>query len=96
MEKIKRTGILVMAVLLVLCLCQSAIAAGKHVNINKADQKELVTLKYVGEKTARKIIEYRKLHLFEKPEDIMKVKGIGKRVFDANKDIIVVKDDESK
>ncbi len=92
MGKIKKICFFIMAGLLVLCLCQSAVFAGKHININTADKKELVTLKYIGEKTAQKIIEYRKQHLFEKPEDIVKVKGIGKKVFEANKDIIVVKD----
>ena len=45
----------------------------------------------VGEKYAQRIVEYREANgPFEKPEDIMKVKGIGSKVWEANKDRIVV------
>jgi len=66
------------------------IADSGKININVATKQELVTLKYVGEKLADRIIEYRKAHPFEKVEDIMNVKGVGKRVFDANKDLITI------
>lgn len=51
------------------------------VNINNADIDELVNLPGVGEATARKIVEYRQQHHFNKIEDIMNVKGIGKAKF---------------
>lgn len=69
------------------------VVAKEKININTATAEELVTMKHIGEKLAEKIIEYRKAHPFEKPEDIMNVKGVGQKVFDANKDIIVVKDE---
>jgi competence protein ComEA len=59
------------------------------ININKASVEELSTLKRVGPSYAQRIVDYRKEHgPFEKPEDIMKVRGIGIQVFEANKDII--------
>jgi len=62
------------------------------VNINKASASELAKLNKVGDKYAERIVEYRKKNgPFKKPEDIMNVKGIGKKIFEANKDIIVVK-----
>lgn len=62
------------------------------VNINKATAGELAKLNKVGDKYAERIVEYRKKNgPFKKPEDIMNVKGIGKKIFEANKDIIVVK-----
>lgn len=67
-------------------------AATGKVNINTDGKQVLVTLKYVGDKIADRIIEYRKSHRFEVPADIMNVKGIGQKVYEANKDRIVVKD----
>jgi competence protein ComEA len=63
----------------------------KKININTATLEELVELKHIGEKYAQRIIEFRdKNGPFETPEDIMKVKGIGEKIFEVNKDRIVV------
>lgn len=67
-------------------------AKGNKVNINKDSKEQLMTLKYVGEALAQRIIKYRKKTPFKTIEDIMKVKGIGSKVFEANKDMITVKD----
>ena len=93
MKQFKSIFLLILVGLLFLSFCQPVIAAGEKININTATKKELVTLKHVGDKIADRIIEYRKENPFQKPEDIMKVKGIGQKVFDANKDVIVVKDE---
>jgi competence protein ComEA len=62
------------------------------VNINTATAEELTVLKYVGEALSQRIVEYRKEHgAFNSPEDILKVPGVGQRVYEANKDIITVK-----
>ena len=62
------------------------------ININTASLEELQQLDKVGPKYAQRIIDYReKVGKFTKPEDIMKVEGIGQKVFDANKDKITVK-----
>jgi competence protein ComEA len=59
------------------------------ININKATVEELSTLRRIGPSYAQRIVDYRKEHgPFQKPEDIMKVRGIGIKVFEANKDII--------
>ena len=59
------------------------------VNINKASVNELSTLKRIGPSYAQRIVDYRKQNgPFEKPEDIMKVRGIGIKTFEANKDFI--------
>lgn len=64
-------------------------AADGLVNINTADEKELDTLPGVGPSTAQKIIEYRETEgQFATPEDIMKVKGIGKAKYEKMKDRI--------
>jgi competence protein ComEA len=66
-------------------------AAIEPVNINKADVKALTTLKGIGKDRAQKIVEYREKNgPFQKPEDLMKVKGIGKKIFDQNKESILI------
>ncbi len=62
------------------------------VNINTASVEEIAKLEKIGEKYAERIVQYRKEHgPFEKPEDITKVKGIGPKTFELNKDKISVK-----
>ncbi len=60
------------------------------VNINTASAEELMSLNGIGEKTAAAIIEYRKDSPFEKPEDIMNVKGIGEKKYENIKNSICV------
>ena len=93
MKQSKKFFSLILASLLFLSFCQPVIADSGKININTATQKELMTLKHVGDKIAERIIEYRKENPFQKPEDIMQVKGIGQKVFDANKDVIIIKDE---
>lgn len=70
-----------------------AIAADlKKVNINSANLEELMTLDGIGEKIAARVLEFRKKNgSFQKPEDIMMVKGIGPKIFDRNRDLILIK-----
>jgi comEA protein len=64
--------------------------SGLHsLNINTATKNELIGLPGVGESTADKIINYRdEKKGFRKIEDLMKVKGIGKKKFEKIKDYI--------
>jgi len=69
-----------------------SVAQTVKVNINTATAEELTVLKYVGEALSQRIVEYREEQgAFESPEDIVKVPGVGQRVYEANKDIITVK-----
>jgi competence protein ComEA len=63
-----------------------------RVNINVADEAELTKLKGVGRAMARRIIEYREANgEFKAPEEIQKVAGAGKQLWERNRDRIVVK-----
>ena len=67
-------------------------AAMKAININKASAKELAQLKGVGDKLAAKIVEYRTKHgAFKSVQDLTKVKGIGPKILENNKGLIVLK-----
>jgi len=61
------------------------------VNINTASVSELETLPRVGPKVAQRIIDFRtKNGGFKKIEEIMKVQGIGEKVYEDIKDLITV------
>ncbi len=61
------------------------------ININTATQAELETLPRIGPKVAQRVIDYRNQNgSFKKVEDIMKVKGIGEKIFAEIKDLITV------
>ena len=68
--------------------------SGKNVtkiNINTATAAELETLPRIGEKIAERILEFRKKNgPFKRIEDLMKVNGIGEKVFLQLKDRITV------
>ena len=81
---------LVVAVLLaftsVLCAEET-----EKVNINTATVEEIAKLDKIGPSYAERIVQYRKENgPFTKPEDILKVKGIGPKTFELNKDKISV------
>ena len=64
----------------------------EKININTGSAEELQKLYRVGPKYADRIIEYREKNgPFEKPEDIIKVPGIGTKTFERNIDRITVR-----
>ena len=57
-------------------------APQRPVNLNTATVTELMQLPRVGQRTAERIIAFRKQHGgFQRPEELMNVKGIGEKSF---------------
>lgn len=63
----------------------------KKININSAPAQELQKLPQIGAVVAQRIVDYRGKHgKFTKIEEIMKVKGIGEKMFLKIKPLITV------
>ena len=57
-------------------------APQRPVNLNSATVTELMQLPRVGQKTAERIVAFRKQHGgFQRPEELMNVKGIGEKSY---------------
>ena len=70
----------------------AAVGADAKVNINTAGVKELTTLSGIRPKVAERIVAYRDAHgPFKKPEDLRKVEGVGKAMFERNRERVVTK-----
>ena len=52
------------------------------VNLNQATAQQLDLLPGVGAKAAQRILDYRRKTPFARPEEIVKVKGFGKKKFE--------------
>lgn len=86
-------GIWLLAGFLPVAVAEEKAQVGVKININTASKEELKTLKYIKDKKADSIIAYRKEKLFDTPEEIMKVKGIADKIYEHNKDRIIVKEE---
>jgi len=65
-------------------------APQRPVNLNSATVTELMQLPRVGQKTAERIVAFRKQHGgFQRPEELMNVKGIGEKSYAKLKTFLV-------
>jgi competence protein ComEA len=63
-----------------------------RIDINSADAKALTSIKGLGEKKAEAIVKYREKNgKFENINDLLKVKGIGKKLLETIKSEAEVK-----
>jgi competence protein ComEA len=90
--KFKRYFVFLIIVSFVIAMVPLSLAAeGEKININTASVEELTKLDRIGPKYAERIVQFREINgPFEKPEDIIKVKGIGPKTLEANIDKIAV------
>ena len=60
-------------------------------NLNTATQAELETLPRIGPALAQRILDWRQANgRFTQATDLLKVTGIGQKLFDGLKDLVVV------
>lgn len=73
-----------------LALISSSVFAAQLVNINKADAATIAeNLNGIGDAKAKAIVAYRVLHGdFRSQDDLIKVKGIGSKLVERNRDLI--------
>ena len=86
---------MVLALMLVpLCAAAADPPAGTpdsgQVNVNTATTDELMALPGIGPSKARAIIEYRSQKPFKTPEDLLRVRGIGKGIFKEIRELVAV------
>ena len=67
----------------------AATAAGQ-VNVNTATAEELMMLPGIGPAKARAIVEYRSQKPFKTPEDLLRVRGIGRGIYKDLHDLVSV------
>ncbi len=87
----RKVYLIVLISITVIMAGTSCVSAMEMVNINTASVEQLMQLDRVGASYAQRIVDYRENYgPFKAPEEIMKVKGIGEKTWEANKDRIVV------
>jgi len=73
-------------------LQEYGLARDGKININTAGISELENLQGIGPVLAQRIVEYRQEKgVFKTPEEIMKVSGIGPKIYEGLKDSIAIK-----
>lgn len=73
---------LALALPLVAAPARAPRAPQRPVNLNTASVTELMQLPRIGQKTAERIVAFRKQHGgFQRPEELMNVKGIGEKSY---------------
>jgi competence protein ComEA len=94
MQKRRMAVLTIVTVALMMSWVVPALAADlQKVNLNTATLEELMTLDGIGQKVAERILNFREKNgPFQKPEDLMMVKGVGEKIFEANEDRIVIQD----
>ncbi|MCD6580591.1 MAG: helix-hairpin-helix domain-containing protein [Desulfuromusa sp.] len=81
MKNLKKALVYSLLILAFGFVYQPAFAASK-INLNTATVEQLVELKGIGEKTALKIVKYRKNKKFSTVDELVNVKGIGDKTLD--------------
>ena len=62
----------------------------KQVSLSEGREEDFARLPHIGPQLARRIVDYRETHGFQKKEDILKVKGIGAKTYEEVKDLLVL------
>ncbi|MEE8410012.1 MAG: helix-hairpin-helix domain-containing protein [Myxococcota bacterium] len=66
---------------LLLLVFPTTVVAAEPIDLNTAGMSQLMTLPGVGPRRAQEIIRHRLVHGFRRPADLMRIKGIGRRIY---------------
>ena len=87
--------VLLVALTLAGVAARAADTKAVRVNINTATAVELEALPGIGPSVARRIVEHREKNgPFRRPADLLNVKGVGAKTYEALKDRLVVGDEK--
>jgi competence protein ComEA len=77
---------------LLFALLPLVVHAAEPINVNTADAQSLATaLRGIGQSKAEAIVAYREANgPFKSADDLLKIKGIGQKTVDTNRDLIRV------
>lgn len=93
----KKAALIVLLSLMLFFVKLSLVLSAEKINLNTATVAELMTLPYIGEDTARNILEYREKHKgFKNIEELKAINGIGKKKYENLKDLITVNNNGTK
>jgi competence protein ComEA len=80
------------ALLLVVALGASPVTVTEKVDLNHASLGQLEALPGIGEKRAEAIISFREHHLFRRTQELLRIKGIGHKLFVRLKPLVIAGD----
>lgn len=70
----------------------AATARGDTIDLNHASESELETLPGIGAKRATAIVAFREHHPFRRSQELLRIKGIGPRLFARLKPLVIAGD----
>jgi len=82
----------IVAFLLGYAITARGAAAGEAIDLNHASQTELESLPGIGAKRANAIIAFREHHPFRRAQELLRIKGIGARMFTRLKPLVIAGD----
>ncbi len=77
---------------LALALGASPVAVTDKVDLNHASLGQLEALPGIGEKRAEAIVSFREHHLFRRTQELLRIKGIGRKLFVRLKPLVIAGD----
>ena len=87
----------IMSLIVVMFMASGSACSDETVNINTATVKQLQKVDGIGKKIALKIVAYREEHGgFSSVDDLLKVRGIGKKTLGKAKDQLSVGDNKKE
>ena len=69
---------------------EHAFEASKKISLTQGTAEDFARLPHVGPELAKRMVAYRDAHGFYKKEDVMQVKGIGAKTYEAIEEFLIL------